>query len=120
MPKISILIVEDESLIALGLAMAVEDLGSDVVGPVATVADALALLAVGGIDAAVIDANLLDGLVTPVAMLLTEQGVPFVVHSATGLPGELASALAQAPLVMKPARPEHVVGKLIHSLRHGN
>lgn len=71
-------------------------------------------------DAAVIDAKLLDGFVTPVAMRLAEQAVPFVVHRATGLPGELACAIAHAPLVMKPARPEHVVGEMTRVLKHGN
>ncbi|MEG3178197.1 response regulator [Sphingomonas sp. RB3P16] len=117
MPQIAILIVEDESLIALGLALAAEDAGALVVGPVATVSDALALLQNGGIDAAVIDANLLDGIVTPVAIMLAAQAVPFVMHTATGMPDALDEVLADVPVIMKPARPEHVVQTLIGALR---
>lgn len=119
MPKTHILIVEDESLIALGLALAAEDAGAEVVGPVATVAEAMVLLHAGEVHAAVLDANLLDGLATPVASHLTERSLPFVVHSAIGLPDEIAAMFPHAPLIRKPARPEHVVGLLIGMLPHG-
>lgn len=115
--QLSILIVEDEGLIALGLAMAAEDAGAVVIGPVATVADALALLDIGGIGAAVVDVDLLDRDIMPVAIRLIEAGLPFIVHSAAGLPRELATTFPDATLVMKPARADYVVECLLAKMR---
>lgn len=107
-----ILIVEDEAIIALGLAAAVRDLGGTVVGPSTSVQHALALLGCNDVDAAIVDANLIDRDVTPLALELHRQDIPFVVHTAKGLPPELASALPDLLVVMKPTDAEHVVAQI--------
>ena len=58
-----ILIVEDEALIAMALADGLEDAGHEVVGPAATIAEALALCdeAPPPPELAVLDINLRDG-----------------------------------------------------------
>ena len=61
-----ILLVEDEFLIALDLQILLYRLGCDVLGPVGSVAEALVLLRHERPDAAVLDINLRDGIVTPV------------------------------------------------------
>jgi len=119
---LAILIVEDEQLLAMDLAFAVEDRGGVVVGPVASVAEGIAILAArqtgcGAQDgppmlAAVLDANLIDRDVTPLALRLIECGIPFVIHSAIGLPEALAASHPDLPLVRKPARPAVVLGAL--------
>jgi DNA-binding response OmpR family regulator len=53
-----IFIAEDEPYIALDLALAVEDADGLVVGPAASVEEALALLAAGPVDRAILDVNL--------------------------------------------------------------
>jgi len=79
----SILIVEDEYMIATDTAQSVEQLGAAVIGPVGSVAEALALAASAPtIDAAVLDVNLRGEKVFPVADALRARGVPFVL--ATG------------------------------------
>ena len=115
-PKHRILIVEDEAIIALDLAHAVEDVDGVVVGPVASVAEALALLDIAPVCGAVLDANLVDGAVTPLALHLLDLGVPFVVHTGTGLPGELAVWPVDLSLVMKPALATRVVATLMQKL----
>jgi len=107
-----ILIVEDDPLIAQCLMEAVESADGCVVGPLATVQEALALLGTRAVTAAILDANLEDRDVTPVALLLAEQGVPFVVHSGIGAPPELVDALGAVPVIMKPASPDLVVEQL--------
>ena len=114
--KHRILIVEDEAIIALDLAHAVEDVDGEVVGPVASVADALALLDITPINGAVLDANLFDGVVTPLVLHLLDLGVPFVIHTGTGLPADLAGRLIDLPLVMKPAPATSVVATLMRKL----
>ena len=56
-----VLIVEDEVLIAWMLADSLEDAGHEVVGPAATMAEALALCEAAPPDLAVLDINLGDG-----------------------------------------------------------
>lgn len=109
---LSILIVEDDEVHAINLAAAAEDRSCVVVGPVATVAAALASLETH-VDAAVLDANLLDRDVTPVAIALIEKGIPFVIHTGVGLPAELATVFPHVSVIMKPADPDDVMAQLI-------
>jgi DNA-binding response OmpR family regulator len=111
-----ILIVEDETYVGLGLALAIEDAEGRVVGPVGTVAEALTLLEAHQISAAVLDANLADRDVTPVAVTLAGHRVPFVVYTGTGLPSELAAVLPDIPVIMKPASPSHVLERLLERI----
>jgi CheY-like chemotaxis protein len=110
--QMPVLIVEDESLIALGLAIAVADFGGVVVGPVATVLQALAMIETLPIAAALLDANLADRDVTPVALKLLEKDVPFVVHTGNGLPPDLAIAYPGLTVIPKPAVARYVVEML--------
>ncbi|MGC2779371.1 MAG: response regulator [Bradyrhizobium sp.] len=74
-----ILIVEDEYMLADELRCEFGDAGATVVGPVGTVADALALARrEARIDGAVLDVNLRGEMAFPLADLLIERGVPFV------------------------------------------
>ena len=116
MNKFHVLIVEDDIFIALGLAAAVEDAGGVVIGPVNTVEEALSILENAEVHKAVLDAQLADRDVTPVAVKLLEQVIPFVVHTGTGLPDELAQMHPEVPLVMKPTSPEAVIRVLLDSV----
>lgn len=79
----TILIVEDEYLIAIDLALRLGDLGAEIVGPAGTVAEALALVerVADTLDGAVLDVNLRDERVYPVADALAARGVRFVFAS---------------------------------------
>ncbi len=98
-----VLVVEDEWLIALDIAMLVEENGHAVVGPVRTVAEALALIEVGGIDAAILDISLGLDKSYPIAHALEKIGVPLVFLSAynrNDIPEEYGRfALLAKPLV---------------------
>jgi len=115
-PKHRILIVEDEAIIARNLGDAVADVEAEPVGPVASVAEALALLATTPINGAVLDADLFDGVVTPLALHLLDLGVPFAIHTGTGLPVDFAARPLDVPLVMKPANATSVVAPLMQKL----
>lgn len=78
----SILIVEDEPLIAMMLEDFLDSLGHTVAATCDTVAEALARVGQGGFDVAIIDVNLNGERVWPVADRLAEQGVPYIL--ATG------------------------------------
>jgi CheY-like chemotaxis protein len=111
-----ILIVEDEPMVAMDLAMEIEHLDGRPIGPVATVAEAMALLQSEVVAAAILDANLLDRDVTPVALSLVERSIPFVIHTGTGMPSELAALHPDLPVVMKPARSTAVLAALLQQV----
>ena len=78
----SILIVEDEPLIAMMLEDFLESLGHRVAATCDTVDGALDKAEAGGFDLAILDVNLKGENVWPVATRLREKKVPFVI--ATG------------------------------------
>jgi CheY-like chemotaxis protein len=74
-----ILVVEDEFMIAEGLAGMLEQCGVEVVGPAPTVGAALALATTEDqLDCAILDINLRGQMSYPVADALQERGIPFV------------------------------------------
>lgn len=86
--KRRILLVEDDYFIVSDLARSFEAGGAEVVGPAATVADGLTLLAeTRDLDAAVLDINLQGEMVFPLADALAARGIPFVF--ATGYDREM-------------------------------
>jgi CheY-like chemotaxis protein len=92
-----LLVVEDDFLIADDLANSLQDLGAEVVGPAGTVEDALQLLESDGeqLDAAVLDINLREERVYPVASALAQRGIPFVFttgYDTVAIPQVYASA----------------------------
>jgi CheY-like chemotaxis protein len=96
-----VLVVEDEALVALLVGDSLQEAGATVIGPVATVGEALALLENGGVDAAVLDVNLRGERVTPVTDRLTGMKVPYVI--ATGYSaGRDTAEHADVPMLHKP------------------
>ncbi len=78
----SILVVEDEPLIAMMLEDFLETLGHTVHASCESVGEAVAQAEKGGFDVAILDVNLNGENVWPVAHILREKAIPFVV--ATG------------------------------------
>jgi CheY-like chemotaxis protein len=72
-----VLIVEDQWLIALELQRIVEQLGCSVIGPAGSVGGALQLLATTAPDAALLDVNVKECYVTPVAEACLGRNIPF-------------------------------------------
>ena len=97
-----VLVVEDDYLVATDLADELADHGAEVVGPAGSVEEALALVAAASrIDAAVLDINLRNEKVYPVAEALRARGVPFVF--TTGYDAWLVpEAFAAVPRLEKP------------------
>lgn len=78
----SVLLVEDEAMIALDMEQTLTAAGLRVLGPAASVNSALRLIARERPDAAILDLDLGGELVTPVARTLRDLGVPFVLATA--------------------------------------
>jgi CheY-like chemotaxis protein len=112
-----ILVVEDEYFIADDLARAIARLGAEVVGPVATRAQALRLLSTAErIDLAVLDINLKDEPVFPLADLLIEQSVPLLFATGYG-EASIPERYRQVPRWEKPFSPEALAQALPEIMR---
>lgn len=86
---LSVLIVEDEYLIAMDMDEELTSRGFATVGPAANLQDALDLLESEEVNIAVLDMHLKESDSFPLARKLSERGVPFLFLS-----GNDASALA--------------------------
>lgn len=87
MGKLRVLVVEDESLIAMLVEDMLNDLGHEVGATASRMQDALNLARSGQFDFAIIDVNL-DGQPSyPVADILAERGVPYIFATGYGSKG---------------------------------
>ena len=111
-----VLVVEDEFLIAMDLERLLRRHGWRVLGPAATVDQALRLLLGETPDVALLDINLRGELVTPVAEELRARGVPFVLASAYPSLSQAAAALAGAPNIGKPTGERRLLAALAQAV----
>jgi PAS domain S-box-containing protein len=96
-----VLLVEDEALVAMMIQECLGDFGYQVVGPIATATEAAVRAKDGNFEAAVLDINLGDGAVYPIADMLAAHGVPFVF--VTGYDAESVDPrFRNVPILQKP------------------
>ncbi|BAI74111.1 two-component response regulator (plasmid) [Azospirillum sp. B510] len=100
---LTVLIVEDEPLIAMSVEDALLDRGVRCLGPAGSVSAALTLIETGGFDIALLDVNLRGERVDVVADRLAEAGIPFIFTTGHGT-GGLPDAHRARPVIGKPFR----------------
>jgi DNA-binding NtrC family response regulator len=94
----SILIVEDEALIALEVANAFQEAGATVT-TTSSLRQAIVLVEHDGLSAVILDHTLADGDSRKVRERLKARGVPFVIYTGYG-----AFKDADGPVIHKPAK----------------
>ncbi len=88
-----VLIAEDHPVLAADLSEMIREAEGEVVGPFTTVKETRALVQGGApFNAAVLDVNLSDGVVTPVLEALRARGVPTLVLYRRECAGRCATA----------------------------
>jgi CheY-like chemotaxis protein len=87
------------------------DAGFGVMGPAATVAEAMSLLAAARPDAVVLDLNLAGETSAPVADALVARGIPFVIATGYGAAG-LPPGHHDATVLAKPYDPAELTSVL--------
>jgi CheY-like chemotaxis protein len=107
-----ILVVEDNILIAMDVEDLIAEQGCTPIGPVSNVADGLAAVRQTDLDGAVLDVNLGTERVWPVAELLEQRRVPFVLVTGDS-DAEIPTAFKMRPRLEKPMSP----GKLAAALQ---
>ncbi|MGQ9365376.1 response regulator [Azospirillum sp. ST 5-10] len=111
-----LLLVEDEAMVAMMLEDMLGDLGCEVVGPAASVAQALELATGAALDAAILDVNVGGEPIYPVAERLAERGVPFVFTTGYGA-ADIDVRFADAPALQKPFSPPSLYDALADAVR---
>ena len=108
-----ILIVEDNPILALDLEDLLGDWGAEPVGPALNLRNGMELAKENHLDAALLDINLGEDWVWPLARELNENNVPFVFISAQCTSDDLPDELSHAHCLDKPAEAE----KVAHALK---
>lgn len=81
---LSILVVEDQYMLATDVAQALRNAGARVLGPVPDLEAGLALVRQNQLDAAVLDVNLQGEMSFAIADILRERGIPFLFATGYG------------------------------------
>lgn len=110
-----VLVVEDEPVLAMMLEELLLDAGAQVVGPAASVGEALALIDAHVIEVALLDVTLRHERSDLVADTLRQRGVPYVL--ATGHRAPQGVDPAVVPVLHKPYRFPEVETALLAALR---
>jgi CheY-like chemotaxis protein len=111
-----VLVIEDEMLVAMMVEDVLAEAGYRVLGPVATVENALSILETGSkIDIAVMDLNLSGQTSLPLANVFRERNIPFMIMTGYGSaplspPHELVRVLS------KPFDPADLIAMLQETL----
>ncbi|MCP1199354.1 response regulator [Notoacmeibacter sp. MSK16QG-6] len=106
----SILLVEDELMLALDIELELEDAGASVIGPVDRLDLGMALLDDAPmIDAAILDIDLHGVESFPIASRLRERGVPFLFHTGHGTRSELKEQFGDVTVCKKPVLSEQLI-----------
>jgi CheY-like chemotaxis protein len=112
-----VLVVEDEPVLSLFFDELLEAEGCQVCGRAANVAAALDLVDHAAPDGVVLDLNLNGEPSLPVADLLTERHVPFVIVSGYSRAEISEPSLLAAPFLEKPFRADALVRALTDAVR---
>jgi DNA-binding response OmpR family regulator len=109
----TILVVEDQPLIAMEIVQAFQELGAAVT-TTTTLKQALILVEHDGLAAAILDHVLGDGDSARLCQRLKERGIPFVIY--TGL-DHVNGVCAHGPVISKPASMDVLVAAVERAVR---
>jgi CheY-like chemotaxis protein len=116
---VRVLVVEDEMMVALFIEDTLRELGCDVLEPAHTLVDAHARIEDHEVDAAVLDINIAEDEVYPVAERLAARGVPFVFATGYALES-IHEEWRDRPVVRKPYHAEQLRAALEYALRQAD
>lgn len=116
----TVLLIEDDPLVGLAVGDTLAEAGYRIAGPLTSQAEALAWMARGAPDLAILDLPLRDGDGRCLARALRASGVPFLVHADDACDAIACAELRAAPRLTKPAWHRDlvlVVGQLAREAR---
>jgi DNA-binding response OmpR family regulator len=109
---VRVLVVEDDSLLAMDLEETLVEAGAVVVGVCQTLDEAMARANVDDFAVAVLDFSLGSDTASPVARRLVGRGVPFVLHTGKSRREPSLAEWRDWPILEKPASSRVLVSAL--------
>ncbi len=100
--RLRVLVVEDESMIAMLIEDSLCELGHEVAAIASRIQEALDIARRGQFDIAIVDINLDGEPSYPVADILVERNVPFIFATGYGSKGLDTTRYSNIPLLTKP------------------
>jgi CheY-like chemotaxis protein len=110
-----VLIVEDETLVAMLIEEYLLELGCEVAFSASRVGKAMRGLQSCGIDVAVLDVNVAGESISPLVETLVQRGIPFIFASGYGVRG-VDPRWSRSPVLQKPFTGADLQAALIASL----
>ena len=104
-----ILVAEDELIVAFDLCDTVEEAGFEVEGPHSGISSAMLAFQKEKPDLAILDIQLDDGHVFPLAQKLADEDVPIIFHSGRHTHEEVEVHFPTATTLAKPCPPSAVL-----------
>lgn len=114
--SIRVLVIEDESLVAMMLEDMLDLAGYRVVGTASNIEDAERTIMSEGFDVAVLDVNLNGTMSFGIAEKLRDMRVPFVLSTGYGRAG-VPPSYRDAPIIAKPFREQDLCHAIEAALR---
>ncbi|MEP3051030.1 MAG: response regulator [Erythrobacter sp.] len=111
-----ILVAEDERIIAFDLCDTVEEAGFEVEGPHSDISSAMLSFQKNKPDLAILDVQLDDGIVYPLAQKLAEENVPIIFHSGQFSRKEVQERFPEATTLLKPCPPTEMLQAVTEGL----
>jgi CheY-like chemotaxis protein len=106
----SILVIEDEPLIAMDVVELLKGAGAEV-SEARTVPDALCKIDQSDLSAAVVDHRLQGDDSSQICDRLDRRGIPFVLYSGLD---HVEGPCGEGEHIRKPSRPDELVGAIVH------
>jgi len=110
--KISVLILEDEAIIAMALEDTFLDAGIERIDTAMSVREGTELVEKNHFDAAILDLRLPDGSSYDLAKTLISNGTKVIFHSGHALSNEVLAEFPDARACSKPSKPEVLLASL--------
>ena len=111
-----VLVAEDEMIIGVDLCDTVKEAGFEVAGPYDTTQSAIDAIAERTPDLAILDINLDDGEVYPLAERLLSANVPVIFHTGRADPAEVSVRYPTARALSKPCPPNRIIATMQEAL----
>ena len=117
MGQLRVLVAEDEFIIGYDLCQTVKEAGYTVEGPYDDIQSAMLAYQKHKPDLAILDVQLGDGIVYPLAEQMMAENVPVIFHSGQLTPEEVSSRYPSATAIPKPTPPAEVIASVQRALQ---
>ena len=116
MTQPTVLVAEDDFIVACDLCDTVEEAGFSVEGPHGDVSSAMLAFQKHKPDLAILDVHLGDDVIYPLAERMMAENVPVIFHSGLADPDDVIARYPQSNTLAKPCPPNQVIDTLSRAL----